>query len=238
MLVAIPVSDVAVVSSIISEEVANMRKWCHENGLRLNQEKTKSLLIPKKDQVPLLDFPACDVSQDLKILGLIYNSNCNWSSHTSHIAKKASRMFFVLRQLRNFLPKSLLFRVYYALIRSRLEYCNAAFVGLSTSESNKLEKIQKRCHKIICGENCNCELPTLHSRRINMATKIFCDMQHPENILHNLFPAFLPHGRRLAFSYVKTNRRLNAFIPFCTQLWNKMKQHWPCFLFNRSLVHA
>ena len=220
ILVAMPVSKESVITTIISEETSHMREWCHENGLRLNSEKTKSLLIPKKGHVPSSDTPACDILGELRILGLIYNSNGNWSSHISHIAKKASRMFFVLRQLKNFLPKSLLFKIYYALIRSRLEYCSAVFVGLSTTESDRLDKIQKRCHKIICGEGCDCELPALRKRRETIALKIFCDMQHPDHILHQLFPAFLPHGKRLAYPLVKTNRRTKSFIPFCIHLHN------------------
>ena len=222
ILIALPVFKDSVITTIISEETANMRDWCHRNGLRLNLAKTRSLLIPKKSQVPLSDTPACDILGDLKILGLIYNSNCNWSSHISHITKKASRMFFVLRQLKNFLPKSLLFKIYYALIRSRLEYCSTVFVGVSTTESDRMEKIQKRCHAIICGEGCSCELPALRSRREKMALRIFCDMQHPEHILHELFPAFLPHGRRLAFPLVRTNRRSKSYVPFCIQLYNSM----------------
>ena len=138
ILVAIPVPQLTEVSKIIFEEVRHISNWCSENGLQLNPEKTKSLLISKRIKVSLPESFPSGIFNDMKILGLIYNSDCNWSSHITYVSKKASRMFFVLRHLKNLLPKELLLRIYYGLIRSQVEYCSEVFVGLSTSESRQL----------------------------------------------------------------------------------------------------
>ena len=220
-LVAIPVPDLAEIPSITTKEIDHMTKWCSENGLYLNLGKTKSLLIPKKCQISASDS-LLSTSSDLKILGVIYNANCTWSSHVTHLTKKASQMIYIIRQMKMFLPKSLLFQVYFGLIRSRLEYCNAVFVGLSIRESAQLEKVQQRCHRIICGRGCDCDLPTLLTRRINMATKIFKDMSYTHHILHDMYPSLLPHGKRFALTHARTNRRLNSFVPYCSRLCNSI----------------
>ena len=195
---------------------------CLENGLKLNPIKTKSLLISKKGKGSL-GYTTETLSAELKFLGLTYNTELNWKSHVSLITKTASRMTYVLRKLKTFLPKPLLIQVYRSIIRSRLEYGNAAFVGLSIGEKEKLEKIQRLCHRLICGPLCSCsEFPSLDSRRIKNAMYIFTQMQHEDHILHDMYPPVLPHGKRLFLPFSKTNRRLNSFLPFCTCYFNHL----------------
>ena len=226
IFIAIPVLKSAVtstsISTLIQTESDHMKKWCLENGLKLNPNKTKSLLISKKGKGSL-GYTTETLSAELKFLGLTYNTELNWKSHVSLITKTASRMTYVLRKLKTFLPKPLLIQVYRAIIRSRLEYGNAAFVGLSIGEKEKLEKIQRLCHRLICGPLCSCsEFPSLDSRRIKNAMYIFTQMQHEDHMLHDMYPPVLPHGKRLFLPFSKTNRRLNSFLPFCTCYFNHL----------------
>jgi hypothetical protein len=220
ILIAIPVSDTATISATIQNETTNMKNWCKENGLRLNTNKTKCLLVSKKGKaITTVDGNyAATLSTEIKFLGLIYNSDCNWKSHISYIVSAASRMIYVLRQLKLFLPKPLLIRAYRAIIRSRLEYCNAVFVGLPVAETARLESIQKSCHRIICGPQCCCSnFQPLQERRIERAMHIFSQMKHKDHLLHDMYPPLLPLGKRLFLPFLRTNRRLNSFILFCTR---------------------
>ena len=170
--------------------------------LDLNPAKTKSLLITKKRSISVPVIYESLVLE-MKILGGVYNADCNWKSHIYKISKAASRMAYILRQMRPFLPKTLLVRVYNAVIRSRLEYCNAVFAGLPISEADKLEAIQRRCHRLICGLKCNyIGFPLLETRRKDMALLVFSQLCHPHHILHSLFPPLLPHGKRLALPHI------------------------------------
>jgi len=197
-----------------------MKTWCNENGLVLNAEKTKSMFVSKKGKKASSDCTGL-LSSEMKFLGVIFNQECNWKSHVLHLARVTSKLTYILRELKQFLPKQLLIRIYYAIIRSRLEYSNAVFVGMSKGEASKLERIQRRCHKIICGKNCTCNaFPPLEIRRLNKALHMFQEMRNPHNIIHHLAPPMLPHGKRLTLFPSKSQRRLNTFIPFCTQYMN------------------
>ena len=218
VLIAIPICDDDQISSIINSEIDNMAQWCDEHGLKLNAEKTKTMVIAKRHNQPVHHSGE---SNEMKVLGLTYNAKCTWKSHIDIASRDASRRIYVLRQLKPYLTKPLLIQVYGALIRSSLEYCNAAFVGLSAGDAEQLEKVQRRCHRIICGSHCQCTSFTpLHERRTQHAMNIFRNISNPQHILHDLYPPILPHGKRLMLQHTKTNRRLSSFIPFCTRIFN------------------
>ena len=222
VLLGIPIYNYSEIDSTINNEIKNMEKWCKEHGLQLSVEKTKSMIITKKTS-EFVSYAHQNSVEEMKTLGLVYNTGCNWNSHISSIGKSASRMVYILRMMKPFLPKPLLTRVYCAVIRSRLEYCNPVFVGLSSGNAEKLEKIQRRCHRIICGPHCSCkDFPPLVSRRTNMALRTFQQIKHPLHILHDLYPPLLPHGKRLMLSHSKTERRSQSFIPFCSRILNTM----------------
>ena len=106
----------------------------------------------------------------------------------------------------------------YLSIRSRLEHSNAVFVGMSRGEASTLERIQRRCHKIICCLNCERNaFPQLEVRRLQNALKfpkkwgslrilsIFerhqcCHLENGSQSFrskHNSAPPMPPHGKRI-----------------------------------------
>ena len=232
ILIAIPICEASNIPQIIDDEVENMTKWCCEHGLRLNPGKTKSLVICKKRNQKLSTESSQSTihpsqADSMKILGITYNSKCNWKSHIVSITRDVSRRMYVLRQLKPFLARPLLTQVYCAIIRSRLEYCSAVYVGLSAGEMNKLENVQRRCHKIICGSHhCNCATFTpLKERRVKRAMSLFSEISNSQHLLHDLYPPLLPHGKRLTILHHKTNRRMSSFVPFCTRMFNEIVPH-------------
>ena len=95
--------------------------------------------------------------------------------------------------------------VYYGCIRSILEYCAPLFVDLFTFQSDSLEKVQNRCHRLLCGSDCSCSyFVPLKYRRIILAFKLFLDIA--KDTSHPLFrhiPSLLP-------------RTQNYRIPMCS----------------------
>jgi len=141
-------------------------------------------------------------------------SNLKWNLEISKRYKRASQRLFVLRKLKRLLHKFELVGVHNNFILSLLEYCAPVFLGLSTENSKKLEKLQRRSHKIVCGPECRCDrFPLLADRRKQLALKCLVD-----HILHRLYPHHLPSGRRLLFPFCRTSRRLSSFIPSCIAL--------------------
>ena len=116
---------------------------------------------------PNIRLNGMDSVDSLDILGVKLNMRCNWSSHFDNIVLRASRRLFALRLLRESLSKKQLTLVYNSLVRSLLEYCGPLFLGMLAKDEHRLEQIQKRFHKILCGKNCNEKcLESLRDRRL------------------------------------------------------------------------
>jgi hypothetical protein len=216
-----PTSDV---SAIVNDKVLEMEFWCSNHGLVLNVNKTKSMLI-RKTGVPTAITTTPDTMNrtELHILGITYQSNLSWASHVNSMCKKASQRLFVLRKLKHLVGRRDLLKIYKALIMSIFDYCCPLFVGINKQEEDKIDSLTKRCHRIICGHECKCDILTpLGTRRNHLALKIFKKMTTPDHILHHLLPEVLPRTTHYSIPYCRTKRRQKSFIPYCTQLYNMM----------------
>ena len=72
----------------------------------------------------LLGEQIIETVQSHKVLGLTIQSNLKWNDHINSIVTKASKRLCIIRILcRNGVPVEYLIEIYFALIRSVLEYC-------------------------------------------------------------------------------------------------------------------
>ena len=186
--------------------------WSNRYHLPLNFGKCKTLLIRSSKECKLTHLPNVEVVESLKVLGVIFNQRLSWSHHVDAITKSASKRLFPLRLLRPNVNDLCLKITYYGLMRSVMEYAAPLFVGLSKTDSKKLESLQKRFHKLLCGPNCvkQC-LTSLAERRNMMATKLY---RVAENDEHHVLFSILCHkssSGRFIIPPVKTSRRLSSF---------------------------
>ena len=219
-----PFDSINSVQPIIQNELDNMKNWCNEHGLSLNDNKTKILCFRKsRINYSPLDSIVPSFCTQLNILGVMFNSNLNWDSHVNMITKTASRRIHVLRQLKRIksTSKSDLIKVYEGYILSVLEYNAPLLIGISKKNSDKLDMIRKRCHRIICGSDCDCkDFQTISSRRLHQSMTTFSRIQSPTHLLNSLIPHVLPRSRQYFLEPINTSRRLHSFVPFCCHEWN------------------
>ena len=210
------------VAELIDSETRNIKAWCAENGLKLNDNKTKALLFWKPRVIEELQssIPACVASAN--ILGVVFNSRLSWNDHITTITKSASRRIYVLKQLKKIdcITKKDLLQIYQLFILSILEYNSALFTGLSVENKNTLDKI-------ICGSNCDChDFPSLSDRRSKQALKVFNQIQNPHHILHHLVPHRLPRTNHFFIEFMRSELRTRSFIPFCCLWSNSHPNSW------------
>jgi hypothetical protein len=78
-------------------------------------------------------------------LGIILDNRLNFVAHIDFIVKKANRMMgLVWRNFRNCKNEHVLPTLYCSLIRPQLEYCTVVFNSISHSQSDRLERLQRR----------------------------------------------------------------------------------------------
>ncbi len=204
------------------EEVSTLTKWCQENHLSLNIDKTKELVVDfrrqSREHTPIsIDKTPVERVNSFKFLGVHITEDLTWSTHTDAVLKKAHQRLFFLRRLRKFgMSPSILRSFYTCTVESILTGCITAWFGNSTAGNRKaLQRVVRTARHIVGGE-----LPSLqdiYTRRcIRKARRIIKDSSHPSHRLLSL----LPSGRRLRSIRSRTSRLRDSFFPQAIRLMN------------------
>ena len=196
--------------------------WCFTHGLKVNVSKCKSLCISRSKRCKPVILPNVTFVNELRILGVIFNEKLSWSNHCDFVIRNASRRLYVMRVLRSVVSRNELISLYNAIVRSYLEYASPLFVGLTKEDSAKLQRIQKRFHRLLCGPECReaC-LEPLDARRLAAAGKLFLKTMTPSHILHHLSPT-KSSSDRFVLPAATTTRRLNSFFNFMIRYFNSV----------------
>ena len=82
------------------------------------------------------------------LLGVHLNKSFTWHDHVNETFKQASKRLRILRVLKPFVSHEELHQVYVASVRSVFDYACALLVGLDIGLSKKLQRIDKRAHRM------------------------------------------------------------------------------------------
>jgi hypothetical protein len=210
--------------------------WCADNHMKINTKKTKEMLIyfgrkfDKEAVAPLiLDNDQIERVETFKLLGVIFSSDLSWGPHVSYLLGKVSKRYYLIFQLARLgVAQHDITLIYCAIIRSILEYaCAVWHSGLTTTQSNDIERVQKRCLRIIYPDLSYRDalfisgLDRLCVRRENIVRDMFKDIQQPDHVLHNILPAKRnpKFNSRHSYSYslpvARTQRYSNSFLAYC-----------------------
>ncbi len=196
-------------------EVSTLTKWCQENHLSLNIDKTKELVVDFRRQSRIHTSPSTrhlwSGVNSFKFLGVHITEDLTWSAHTDAVLKMSHQRLFFLRRLRKFgMSPSILRSFYTCTVESILTGCITAWFGNSTAGNRKaLQRVVRTARHIVGGE-----LPSLQDIYIRRC--ITNDSSHPS---HRLF-SLLPSGRRLRSIRSCTSQLRDSFFPQAIRLMN------------------
>jgi ribonuclease P/MRP protein subunit RPP40 len=208
-------------NSHISTHHDQFLSWASANKLILNLGKCKILnVIPPGTNMDLhhtnasLTLPIVD---ELRLLGVVFNSRLNWQTHISLIVRSASQRLYAIRKLRPLVSDSDLTTIYNATIRSVLEYCSPLFIAMPAYLDQNLHRIQSRFHAILCGPYHTCStddcLQLLTERRNLAATKLFNKVTNDNlHVLRPLLPQISERSGRFIVPFAATNRRQSSLF--------------------------
>jgi len=185
--------------------------WTIDVGLQLNMGKCKTLVIPRSTKCSSILIPGIQTVKQITLLGVVFNDKLTWKEHIDKVVKISSRRLFPLRVLKPYLDRHELRNAYYGVMRSIMEYAAPLFVGLSKTDADRLEKLQRRFHRLLCGKECKeaC-LTTITERRRNLACKLYRSAASKDHILHPIVCRMAKSGRYI-LPHLHTSRRLNTF---------------------------
>lgn len=149
--------------------IRDIKHWMSLNFLKLNDNKTEILVIgsaasvKRMDQSFYIDGFHIKPSSLTRNLGVLFDSTLSFGSHISSLVKNS---FFHLRniaRLRSSLTLADAEILIHALITSRLDYCNALFLGLPKKLIARLQYVQNSAARVLTSTRRSAHItPVLH----------------------------------------------------------------------------
>jgi hypothetical protein len=206
----------------IADAHEKLVSWSIEVGLQLNVGKCKTLVIPRSTKCSSIHIPGIQTVKQITLLGVVFNDKWTWKEHIDKVVKVSSRRLFPLRVLKPYLNRYELRIAYFGVMRSIMEYAAPLFVGLSKTDADRLEKLQRRFHRLLCGKECKDDcLPTITERRQKLACKLYRSAASKDHILHPIVCRVAKSGRYI-LPHLHTSRRLNTFAIKTALLLNEI----------------
>jgi hypothetical protein len=143
--------------SAINDCFLTLRRWFDSNGLSLNPDKSEAIIIGTAarhrsegaiEAVTLGDV-IIPTSDDVRSLGITIDHSLSFSKHIDITCKAASYHVRALRHIRKFISADDAMTIATAMVSSRLDYCNSLLYGTSTSNINKLQRIQNTVARVV-----------------------------------------------------------------------------------------
>ena len=151
-------SNIHVLMEGIKYEGERMSAWYKENHLVGNLNKYQAMIIGSKHKPSQLTLDInghlIDITEGLKLLGVIVDKDLHFSEHISATCKKASRLIGVLMRLRKLIPTEAKLQIYKTAILPQLTYCSLVWHFCKASDRKKLERVNERgLRAVFCNWN-------------------------------------------------------------------------------------
>ncbi|KAF7239029.1 hypothetical protein EYD10_14250 [Varanus komodoensis] len=142
--------------AVLNQCLAEVMGWMRANKLKLNPDKTEVLLVGgsgfREGELNLvLNGVALPLRDKVRSLGVLLDPELSLEAQVTEVARSAFLQLRLIHQLRPYLEYDCLATVTHALVTSRLDFCNAVYVGLPLKTVRILQLVQNRAARLLPG---------------------------------------------------------------------------------------
>ena len=148
----------------INDDLMSLESWLKGNKISLNVAKTHTMLICSKSKQKALinsneklEIKAKGenlmVVEKIKYLGVQIDQNLEWKEHIKYVSSKVARAIGFLKYTKNFIPRNCLNKLYRNIVERYFRYCCSVWGCCSSTEKDRLQKLQDRAARIITGSS-------------------------------------------------------------------------------------
>ena len=135
--------------------IAEIRAWMLAHRLKLNDDKTESVVFAPsritKVNIDGVRIGDCDIEPNpcARNIGVYFDSSMNMNQQITKLCKICNFWLFCIRRIRRCLTVTATQQLVQALVLSRLDYCNSLLAGLPSSQVARLQRIQNAGARVI-----------------------------------------------------------------------------------------
>jgi hypothetical protein len=138
--------------------IIDIQNWMTSNKLKLNMEKTEFLIIGSPHNLrslpPLslrVDTTVVQPVDTVRNLGVFMDSDGSMTSQVKGLCRTLNYQLRNIARIRKYLDEDSCHHIVRSLVTSRLDYGNSLLFGITSSHYNKLQRIQNKAARLICG---------------------------------------------------------------------------------------
>ena len=142
----------------LNEDLTRISQWCCKNSLLINPDKTKVLAVGLSQllkklssfSITLFDKEITPVPV-VKDLGVLLDTRLSYNQHITETASKCLFKLYQINRTKHLLDRKTLLLVINSFVFSKLQYCSTVWSNTSSSNIDKLQKVQNFAGRIILG---------------------------------------------------------------------------------------
>ena len=209
-----------------------VERWCKINKMRLNEDKCKILHIPGQQASPApiatINGKQLELVNSYKYLGIIINSELDWTEQWEKIQKSTGSVLYLLKRLNTCgFKESILVTIYRSYFLSHISYSSPALLSVSLNTAAEIQKVQSRALKIIGLEEEQAlkkygivaTRDFIANTSINVLKRILSDPTHPLTTKLSRENLRLTRSRfQFEYSRARTEAYNNSIVPWGIRL--------------------
>ncbi len=138
----------------MQKDIDALSNWCDNNSLSLNIPKCFTLTTTLKPNPITFSYTIRDATVtkvDVKSdLGVTFDSKQSYKHHFDVTTRKCYQMLgFIFRSSKYFIDHKSIIRLYYAYVRSRLDYCCTVWNPQYVKYVDQIERVQKKFTRML-----------------------------------------------------------------------------------------
>ncbi|KAF7251817.1 putative RNA-directed DNA polymerase from transposon BS [Varanus komodoensis] len=141
--------------AVLNRCLAEVMEWMRANKLKLNPDKTEVLVgasgFGEGGFDLVLNGATLPLRDKVRSLGVLLDPELSLEAQVTVVARSAFLQLWLINQLRPYLEFNCLAMVTHALVTSRLDFCNALYVGLPLKTVRTLQLVQNRAARLLTG---------------------------------------------------------------------------------------
>ena len=140
----------------LNDDLERISTWADHWLVNFSAPKTKTMKISKKKKQHIsppifMNGTQVDEVKSHKHLGIIFSNNLTWKDHIEELVMSVGKSLDILNALKYKIDRVILEKLYFAFVRSKLEYASIVWDNCSKYLSDLVESVQYRAGKIVSG---------------------------------------------------------------------------------------
>jgi hypothetical protein len=140
--------------NLLQSDIDAIRDWCAANSMKLNIDKTNVITFSRKTNILIYEYKLFHTNitrtSSVKDLGVYLDSKLYFHTHVNFIFSQCIKLLGLIRSVTfSFSTLECMFVLYATLVRAKVEYASVVWNSITSTDANKLERIQRK-FTVIC----------------------------------------------------------------------------------------